>query len=85
MIDEWLKNQPRASWVRPRAASVGFLRCDTPLSSDDLCKKLISEKSTLLVPGECFGVAGHVRLGFGNDTRTLNEGLSRLSETLDRF
>jgi len=83
VIDEWLSNQPRASWVRPRAASVGFLRCDTPISSEDMCKKLISEKSTLLVPGECFEVAGHVRLGFGNDTPIIIEGLNRLDELLN--
>ena len=85
IVDEWLRDQPKVSWVRPRAASVGFLRCDIPVSSEDMCKKLISEKSTLLVPGECFGVARHVRLGFGNDTVTLIEGLSRLNELLNRL
>lgn len=84
-VDEWLSHQPKVSWVRPRAGSVGFLHCDIPMSSEDMCKKLIAEKSTLLVPGECFGVKEHVRLGFGNDIRILLEGFNRVDELLNRL
>jgi aspartate/methionine/tyrosine aminotransferase len=84
VVDRWLLEQSTVSWVRPRAASVGFFRLDAKTSSIDFCKRLISDESTLLVPGECFGVTKHVRLGYGNDTKTLVEGLKRVKELLSR-
>jgi aspartate/methionine/tyrosine aminotransferase len=58
------------------------MNVDLKMSSEELCRRLIEEKSTLLVPGECFGVEKHMRIGLGNDTTVLRKGLSRLKDFL---
>lgn len=47
----------------------------------NFCKHLLS-KDTLVSPGEFFGLAGHVRIGFGCESSILQEGLNRVSEAL---
>ena len=83
LLDKWIDDEPAISWVSPRAGSTGFMRVDSKVSSEELCRRIIEEKSTLLVPGECFGVEKHMRIGFGNDTAVLRKGLSRLKDFLD--
>jgi aspartate/methionine/tyrosine aminotransferase len=39
----------------------------------------------LVAPGELFGAAGHVRLGYGGDPETLRTGLQRLAAALHEF
>ena len=40
------------------------------------------ERGVLVSPGEFFGLAGHIRIGFGCKNDVLREGLRRISETL---
>ncbi|MDP2871089.1 MAG: aminotransferase class I/II-fold pyridoxal phosphate-dependent enzyme [Bacillota bacterium] len=58
------------------AASPGRL-----LASRALCGRLADQHGVLLVPGECFEREYHFRIGFGYETRILEEGL----ESLERF
>lgn len=46
------------------------------------CDRLMREHAVLLVPGECFHLPGHVRLGFGGDPVALHKGLEALSSLL---
>ena len=69
----------RLSWVPPDEGVVGFVRYRAGLPSAELGRRLVEEAETLVVPGECFGVEGHFRLGFGYDTSALQAGLDRLS------
>ncbi len=43
-----------------------------------LAKRLWVRHGLLVAPGEFFGLAGHIRLGFGSDTATLDRNLERL-------
>jgi len=47
-------------------------------------RDLAEVERVLLVPGDCFGAPGYVRLGFGSSTGHLEEGLLRLSRALVR-
>jgi capreomycidine synthase len=60
--------------VFPRLAGHG--------STDALCDELLDRRGVLLLPGSCFGMPSHVRLGFGGPTDALREGLSALAELL---
>ena len=82
-IDSWLRDEPLLDWVSPRAGSVGFIRHSLPMTGEEVCKSLIEEKSTFMVPGDCFGFPDHLRIGFGNSLDVLREGFSRLKEWLD--
>lgn len=49
------------------------------ISAERFCTRAITEAGVALVPGTCFGCAGHVRLSYATDTETLEEGLRRLA------
>ena len=48
------------------------------ISSNDFCKRLISEAGLALTPGSCFGCEGHVRISYCYSDDILKEGLDRL-------
>jgi aspartate/methionine/tyrosine aminotransferase len=85
ILTNWVENEPLVDWIPPKAASVVYLKQHTKISSEKLCVKLINEKNTFLVPGECFEMEGFIRMGFGNKTEILQEGLKRFKEFLDQF
>ena len=49
------------------------------LTSEDFCIKAIKEANVALVPGDCFGTEGHIRLSYCVSDKDLDEGLRRLS------
>ena len=49
------------------------------LTSEAFCIKAIKEANVALVPGDCFGTEGHIRLSYCVSDKDLDEGLSRLS------
>jgi aspartate/methionine/tyrosine aminotransferase len=66
----------------PRAGCMYFPRIvDTP-DTATLARKLWEENRVLVAPGEFFGQAGRIRLGFGVADARLDAGLSRLHEAL---
>ena len=84
LLDNWINKEPNISWVKPTASSVGFMNHHLDITAEELCLGLIKEKSTFLVPGDCFEHPDHIRIGYGNDKSTLLEGLSRFSEYLSQ-
>lgn len=85
ILSEWVEGEPLIDWVPPRAGTVAFLRHKLPISSEELCKRLMEEKDVLLVPGSCFDMDGFLRIGFGNNTEVLLEGLFRFKEFLNGY
>ncbi|HEY8019502.1 MAG TPA: capreomycidine synthase [Thermoanaerobaculia bacterium] len=84
-VEDWMSDQEgRASWVRPAAGVCAFPRLEGVPDVDDFCRRLLVDDGVLLVPGSCFGLPRHVRLGFGGASRDLEEGLRRLGEALRR-
>ena len=73
------------SVVRPQGGVCVFMRLHGVADSEDFCRQFADEYSVLLVPGTSFGQPNHVRLGFGCSTRELTEGLSRLSQHLEKY
>jgi len=49
------------------------------LSAREFCMRGIKEVGVALVPGNCFGAEGFVRLSYATDEDTLREGLKRLA------
>jgi len=82
LLEEWIKEEPLVDWVPPKAGTVAFLRYDLEIPSEELAIRLIKEKSTFLVPGSCFGIENHLRIGYGNPTDVMIEGLKRFKEFL---
>ena len=70
------------SLVPPQAAAIAFVRYNREVNSSDLVKRLIEEQSTLVVPGDHFGLDHHLRISYGLSQDYVNEGLERVYQTL---
>jgi aspartate/methionine/tyrosine aminotransferase len=84
-VDNWIRSEQLLNWVKPRAGSTGFIRYNLGMPSEEFCRRLIDEKSTFTVPGSCFEMDKHLRIGFGNKIKVLEEGLKRFSDFLTQF
>jgi aspartate/methionine/tyrosine aminotransferase len=85
LLSAWIRREPNISWVPPTAGSVGFMKHQLDISAEKICLDLINEKSTFLVPGDCFEHPDHIRIGYSGDKKVLKEGLRRVSEYLDQY
>jgi len=82
ILARWAENEPLISWVKPKSGTTALLKYHVPLSSKDFCLKLLQETGVMLVPGSVMDMEGTVRIGYGNATPVLREGLGRLSDFL---
>lgn len=82
LLDAWVDATPDVSYVRPRAGTTALLAFAGAPSSQDLCRALMEERGTLLVPGACFGVEGTARIGFANAEAALRAGLEQVARHL---
>ncbi|MFT8460036.1 MAG: aminotransferase [Liquorilactobacillus ghanensis] len=82
----WVASEPRISVVMPQAVPTSFPKLNIPIeNTKTFCIRLLKEKGVLLVPGTCFNMPGHVRLGYCTDESTLKEGLKRLSAFMRQY
>ncbi len=82
ILDAWVDEQPRVSWIKPRAGTTAMLRLDVPMTSRDFCVGLLEDTGVMLTPGDAFDMEGYARIGFANNTDVLRTGLERLSDYL---
>ena len=82
ILEEWTNNEPRVSWVKPRAGTTAMLKLDIPMSSREFCIDLVEKTGVMLPPGAACDMAGYVRIGYANDREILEAGLSRMSDYL---
>ncbi len=82
---EWLKeHEGFFDYVMPKAGVLCFPKLkNVPISSEQLCREVFEQHKLLLVPGECFEMPGHLRIGFGGDSERLKIALGLLSEYLN--
>ena len=82
ILEEWINNEPRVSWVKPRAGTTAMLKLDVPMTCREFCIDLIEKTGVMLTPGDAFDMEGYVRIGYANDREILEAGLSRMSDYL---
>ncbi len=70
------------SWTPPQAGAFVFVRYRAEANSTELCKRLIQDHSTYVVPGDHFGMDGYLRIGFGVSEDILLEGLDRVAKVI---
>jgi len=81
----WLDAQPRISWIRPRSGTTALLRHDLPLTSRDLCVRLVEETGVMLTPGSAMAMEGYLRIGYANNPQVLAAGLPLLGDFLSSY
>ncbi len=81
ILEAWLKDYGDTfELVRPQAAAIAFVRYQLDINSSELAERLRQEKSTLIVPGDHFGLDHHVRISFGPPPDYVRTGLARVGE-----
>lgn len=82
-VQRWMDEQGGLiSWAPPAGGVCGFPRLHEVADVEAFCHALARERRVMLVPGTCFGTAGHARLGFGGPAEALESGLERLGAAL---
>lgn len=79
----WINsNKDKVSGVLPHGGVTAFVKFLKFKNSLEFCQNIAEKKKILLVPGECFGQPGFVRLGFGAASQEFEEGLSILEQEI---
>ena len=83
ILERWIEGvYPELAYVPPTAGAICFLRYPFDLKSGELAMRLIKEQSTLVVPGEHFGLDGYLRVCYGASRDYLIVGLGRIAAFL---
>jgi aspartate/methionine/tyrosine aminotransferase len=82
LVKQFVNEHTKLSWQAPKYGSVGFVKYE-PGYVDDLVEHALANYNTLVAPGRFFGMAEYFRIGWGMPTEILEEGLNRLSKSMD--
>ena len=80
ILDKWVSEEPRISYVKPKAGTTALLYFDADISSREFCVLLMKKYGVLLTPGSCFELEKCARIGYACSTEILEQGLEKLSE-----
>jgi len=69
-------------WREPEAGAIALVKYDASIPSAELCERMRTRQSTLVVPGAYVGLEGHLRIWLGAREEYLREGLRRIGEEL---
>ncbi|MFC2055517.1 aminotransferase class I/II-fold pyridoxal phosphate-dependent enzyme [Chloroflexota bacterium] len=85
-LDNWVQeHSDLLSVIPPQASAIAFVRYHKEVNSSELVQRLIKEHDTYIVPGDLFGLDHHLRISYGLSADFVNEGLSRIYQTLMSF
>ncbi|MCD6193214.1 MAG: aminotransferase class I/II-fold pyridoxal phosphate-dependent enzyme [Candidatus Aminicenantes bacterium] len=85
ILTSWMSNFPHLfSLVPPKAGGMAFLKYHFSMNSTKLSNRLREEKSVFVVPGDCFGLDGYIRIGIGANPFLLKEGLAIFKDWLQK-
>ena len=83
VLEEWMRSHGNTfSLVPPEAAAIAFVRYHIDINSTLLVERLRDQKSTLIVPGDHFGLDNYLRISYGLPHDYLTAGLDRIHEAI---
>ncbi|MCT4607487.1 MAG: aminotransferase [Marinisporobacter sp.] len=85
LLDKWIKNEPKLSYVKPKAGTTAFVKYDFDMLSEEFCTKLLKETGVMFVPGKAMDMEGFIRIGYANTPQIIEEGLKKVSEFLRKL
>jgi aspartate/methionine/tyrosine aminotransferase len=81
VLEQWMDNHENTfSLTPPDAAAIAFVRYHLDIKSTMFTERLREEKSTLIVPGDHFGMDHFIRVSFGLPHDYLVAALDRIHE-----
>ncbi len=72
------------SWHHPVGVNAFPATPDGFENGREFCRTVVEEESVVLAPGDTFGFPDRFRLGFGQETDRLREGLARVADCVER-
>lgn len=85
VLDAWVTDQPRVTWVKPQAGTTAMLKVDVPMTTREFCVDLLQKTGVMLTPGDAFDMEGYVRIGYANSPDILAAGLRRMGDYLSEL
>ncbi len=83
ILQQWMDEHPGVfSLNPPDAAAIAFVRYHIDINSTELVERLRLEKSTLVIPGDHFGMDRFLRISFGLPPDYLTAALDRIHDLL---
>jgi aspartate/methionine/tyrosine aminotransferase len=82
-LEAWASQRDDVEIVAPDAGGICLLKYGGPINSSVLAMRLIERASTLVAPGDAFGIDGYLRIGFALPADYLDAGLGRIGTVLD--
>lgn len=83
VLKDWMDSHKNTfSLTPPGAAAIAFVRYHLDINSTEFTERLRKEKSTLIVPGDHFGMDKFVRISFGLPHDYLLPALDRIHELI---
>jgi len=82
ILHRWASTHPKLRWVEPDGAPVCFPLLPKGVDDARFGKRLVEERSTLVVPGRYQGLKQHFRLGWGMEPGGLEPGLREIDAML---
>lgn len=82
ILDKWVNETEGVRYLKPVAGTTALVYYDKDIPSYDLAIRLIKEKGVLVTPGAAFEIEGALRIGYAFDSKTLEDGLSKITELL---
>lgn len=83
VVSQWMESHKGLfSFIPPQASGMVFIKYNMDINSREFANRLREEKSVFIVDGDCFGMDGYIRIGFGSHKEYLQAGLARIDEFL---
>ena len=85
IFERWLRGTPGVVSTIPEFGIIAFPRIEGVEDTYELSEHLAKEHAVDVVPGEFFGLPGHIRISCGVPAATLESGLLRLDAGIRSF
>lgn len=85
VVDRWIADEPRVSWVPPSAGQSGLVRLPDLTPDVAFARHLRDAYDTQVVPGTMFEAPGSMRISFNLPEPELAQALANISAALDDF
>ena len=79
LFAEWMETEERIEGILPRYSIAAFPKVHGIQDTESFSEYLCENHDVDVIPGECFSMPGHLRIGFGIPRSTLERGLEKLS------
>lgn len=83
ILSDWIDSHGDLfKFIPPQAGGMAFMKYDLDINSTELSTWLRKQESVFIVPGDCYGMDGHIRIGVGERSAYLIEGLNKMSNAI---